>query len=96
MKGPQTAGDPPAGSALGTAYRIARPWLFRMDAERAHGLTLAAADVLERIALLAPLAAARQAVIYQCFLDRIEPSERPYHQGDPVLWLRNAAVAARW
>ena len=46
--------------------------------------------------LLAPLAAARQAVIYQGFLDRIEPSEHPYHREDPVLWLRNAAVASRW
>lgn len=46
--------------------------------------------------LLAPLAAARQAVIYQGFLDRIEPSEHPYHRDDPLLWLRNAAVTHRW
>ena len=46
--------------------------------------------------LLAPLAAARQAVIYQGFLDRIEPSEYPYHRDDPVPWLRNAVVTARW
>ena len=45
---------------------------------------------------LAPLAAARPAVIYQGFLDRIEPSEHPYHRDDPAVWLRNAAVAARW
>lgn len=41
--------------------------------------------------LLAPVAAARQAVIYQRFLDRIEPSEHPYHQDDPPAWLRRTA-----
>jgi len=34
--------------------------------------------------LLAPIAAARQAVIYRSFLDRIEPSEHPYHRHDPA------------
>lgn len=38
-------------------------------------------------ALLAPIAAARQAVIYQGFLDRIEPAERVYHRTDPADWL---------
>jgi hypothetical protein len=38
-------------------------------------------------ALLAPVAAARQAVIYQGFLDRIEPAERVYHRDDPAEWL---------
>jgi Phosphotransferase enzyme family len=41
--------------------------------------------------LLAPIAAARQAVIYQKFLDNIEPSERIYHRGDPARWLSRAA-----
>ncbi|WP_083196863.1 hypothetical protein [Rhizobium sp. AC27/96] len=41
--------------------------------------------------LLAPLAAARRAVIYQHFLDNIEPSEQVYHQGDPADWLRRTA-----
>jgi hypothetical protein len=46
--------------------------------------------------LLTPVAAARQAVIYQGFLDRIEPSEHPYHRLDPVRWLhRVAAVSMR-
>jgi Ser/Thr protein kinase RdoA (MazF antagonist) len=44
--------------------------------------------------LLAPVAAARQAVLYQGFLDRIEPSEHPYHRGDPAHWLRRAAALA--
>jgi hypothetical protein len=37
--------------------------------------------------LLAPIAAARQAVIYRMFLDNIEPSEHPYHALDPAEWL---------
>lgn len=43
-------------------------------------------------ALLAPVATARQAVIYRMFLDNIEPSEHPYHAADPADWLRRAAV----
>jgi hypothetical protein len=49
----------------------------------------AAADIL------APIAAARQAMIYQAFLDQIEPSEHPYHRSDPALWLTRAANLAR-
>ncbi len=45
--------------------------------------------------ILAPLAAARQAVIYQGFLDNIEPSEHPYHRGDPADWLTRAAELTR-
>jgi Ser/Thr protein kinase RdoA (MazF antagonist) len=45
--------------------------------------------------LLAPIGAVRQAVIYQRFLDNIEPSERPYHQADPAVWLRTTARLAR-
>ena len=41
--------------------------------------------------LLGPVAAARQAVIYQSFLDGIEPSEHPYHRDDPANWLRATA-----
>ncbi|GAA1948245.1 phosphotransferase [Agromyces allii] len=41
--------------------------------------------------LLAPVAALRQAVIYQGFLDRIEPDERVYHRDDPEVWLGRAA-----
>lgn len=41
--------------------------------------------------LLRPLAAARQAVIYQNFLDHIEPSEHPYHRDDPLNWLQRTA-----
>lgn len=45
--------------------------------------------------LIAPMAAARQAVIYQGFLDRIEPSEHPYHRADPGIWLARATAIFR-
>jgi hypothetical protein len=45
--------------------------------------------------LLAPVAAARQAVIYRKFLDNIEPSEHPYHRADPASWLVRAAELVR-
>ena len=43
-------------------------------------------------ALIAPIAAARQAAIYRRFLDNIEPSEHPYHRSDPVRWLGRAVA----
>ena len=45
--------------------------------------------------LLAPVAAVRQAVVYQGFLDRIEPSEHPYHRDDPAERLTHAAGLLR-
>jgi Ser/Thr protein kinase RdoA (MazF antagonist) len=47
-----------------------------------------AADVLR------PVAALRQALVYQKFLDGIEPHERIYHASDPALWLARAAALA--
>ncbi len=44
--------------------------------------------------LLAPVAALRQAWIYQMFLDGIEPDERIYHAPDPARWLARAAALA--
>ena len=41
--------------------------------------------------LLEPVAALRQAVVYDGFLRAIEPSERRYHAADPASWLRRAA-----
>jgi hypothetical protein len=49
------------------------------------------ADPARAARLLGPIAAARQAVIYQGFLDRIEPSEHPYHRADPLDWLERTA-----
>lgn len=43
--------------------------------------------------LVAPVAALRQAVVYDTFLRSIEPSERVYHAGDPARWLRAAVTA---
>jgi Ser/Thr protein kinase RdoA (MazF antagonist) len=45
--------------------------------------------------LLAPIAAARQAVIYRRFLDNIEPAEQPYHRADPAKWLSRTAALVR-
>jgi hypothetical protein len=45
--------------------------------------------------ILEPISAARKAVVYQGFLDRIEPSEHPYHRADPALWLSRAAELTR-
>jgi Phosphotransferase enzyme family len=44
--------------------------------------------------VIAPIAALRRAVIYQGFLDRIEPSERRYHEADVRDWLRAALERA--
>ena len=53
------------------------------------------ADVQRAAALLAPVASARQALIYQRFLDAIEDAEHPYHRADVVLWLRRSADRLR-
>ena len=45
--------------------------------------------------LLAPIAAARLAVVYRRFLDGIERSEHVYHRGDSAIWLREAARLVR-
>ena len=43
-------------------------------------------------ALLAPVAAARQATIYQRFVDGIEPVERRHHDADAREWLERCAA----
>jgi hypothetical protein len=67
---------PAVRAAWSSRWRMAVP---RSDPDRAAGL-------------LGPVAAARQAVIYRNFLDRIEPAEVPYHHRDPARWLRRAAA----
>ncbi|MFG2692259.1 aminoglycoside phosphotransferase family protein [Kitasatospora sp. NPDC048407] len=47
-------------------------------------------DPLRALKPAAPLMHLHYAVRYQEFLDGIEPSERPYHTGDPVASLRRA------
>ena len=53
------------------------------------------ADPERAARLMAPVAAARQALIFQRFLDGIEPSEHPYHQADVPDWLRRTAAIVR-
>lgn len=45
--------------------------------------------------LIRPIAVALKAVTYQDFLDRIEPSEHPYHRADPADRLAKAAALIR-
>jgi hypothetical protein len=44
--------------------------------------------------LLEPVAALRQAVVYDAFLSEVEPSERRYHAGDPATWFTTAGELA--
>jgi aminoglycoside phosphotransferase (APT) family kinase protein len=62
--------------------------------DRLWGDALPGCDPARAAALLAPVAALRAAVVYQRFLDDIEPAERVYHERDPVTWLLRAAELA--
>ncbi len=69
-------------------------------AVRAHWLqqwreAVPGTDPVRASMLLAPIATARQAVIYRRFLDNIEPSEQPYHRADPAKWLNRTAALVR-
>lgn len=69
-------------------------------AVRAHWLqqwreAVPGTDPARASVLLAPIAAARQAVIYGRFLDNIEPSEQSYHRADPAKWLNRTAALVR-
>ncbi len=71
-----------------------------LDAVRQHWVGLwrdavPGSDPARAATLLAPVAAARQAVIYRKFLDNIEMSEQVYHRGDPAMWLRRTASLLR-
>jgi hypothetical protein len=71
-----------------------------VDAVREHWLaawrSVAPGSAPEDAApLLAPVAAARQAVIYQRFVDGIEPVERRHHDADVIEWLGRAAAISR-
>jgi len=68
--------------------RVREAWIDAWRRER-PGSDPAAADTVLR-----PIAALRRAVIYQGFLDRIEPSERRYHEADVRNWLRAAIEQA--
>ncbi|WP_438041744.1 aminoglycoside phosphotransferase family protein [Sorangium sp. So ce128] len=62
---------------------------------RAWRAAIPGSDPERAAELLAPVAAARQAIIYRKFLDDIEPSEHPYHARDPVAWLARTAAMVR-
>jgi hypothetical protein len=71
-----------------------------IGAVRAHWLqqwreAVPGSDPARASALLAPIAAARQAVIYRRFLDNIEPAEQPYHRADPAKWLNRTVTLVR-
>ena len=63
-------------------------WTRAWSAERPGSEPARAAE------LIAPIASLRRAVIYQGFLDGIEPRERHYHASDVPDWLRQALVDA--
>ncbi|WP_437930021.1 aminoglycoside phosphotransferase family protein [Sorangium sp. So ce291] len=62
---------------------------------RAWRAAIPGSDPERAAGLLAPVAAARQAVIYRRFLDNIEPSEHPYHARDPAEWFARTAELVR-
>lgn len=51
------------------------------------------ADLAGAVRAVAPLAPLRAALAWQRFLDRIEPDEHPYHEGDPAAGLADAVAA---
>ena len=51
-------------------------------------------DARRAAELARPLGPLHGAVVYQKFLDNIEPTERPYHEGDPARALRGAVAMA--
>ncbi len=70
------------------------------EATRAHWFAawqhaLPGADLARAVDLLAPVAMARKALIYQCFLDGIEAAEHPYHRQDVPDFLHRTADAVR-
>jgi hypothetical protein len=69
--------------------RIREHWL---DAWRA---AVPGCDAERARRLLAPVAAGRQAVVYQTFVDNIEPVERRHHDADVLEWLSRTAALAR-
>jgi hypothetical protein len=55
-------------------------------------LAVPGSDPERAAARIAPIGAARRAVVYRRFLDQIEPSEHPYHRSDPANMLRRTAA----
>ena len=79
---------------------VGRHAIEEVPAVRAHWSAawrraLPKADVERAADLVAPVAAARQALIYQRFIDRIEDAEHPYHRADVGAWLARTAQRLR-
>ena len=79
------------------AFTERLPDVAAAAAVRAHwlgrwGSLVPGSEPARALALIAPVAALRQAIVYQGFLDRIEPSERVYHADDPATWMRTASA----
>lgn len=49
-------------------------------------------DPRRALEIVLPVAALRQALQYQRFLDGIEPSEHRYHRDDVPRWIRQALL----
>ena len=78
-----------AGAPEPSRERIRMHWLAAWTAAEPGCDAARAGD------LLAPVAAARQAVIYQLFVDHIEPVERRHHDADALRWLSRSAALVR-
>ncbi len=72
----------PAGAVAPVRDRWIAAWRARLPE----------ADPERAASLLAPVAAARQATIYQRFVDGIEPVERRHHDADAREWLERCAT----
>ena len=83
----QSAMLTPQSSA--TAQRLRAHWAAAWRLRWPH------ADVEQAARLVEPLAALRRAVVYQRFVDAIEPAERAYHRDDVPDFLRLAATLIR-
>jgi aminoglycoside/choline kinase family phosphotransferase len=66
--------------------RLLDAWFEAWHRQRPH------ADPARAAELIGPAAALRAAIIYQRFLDGIEPSERRYHEADVPAWLRRGVA----
>ena len=82
-------GNVPGPCSRGQPCRVREAWLEAWRAE------YPAADTERAAELIAPIAALLGALVYQGFLDGIEPSERPYHEADVPACLRKAVSAMR-
>jgi phosphotransferase family enzyme len=90
-------GDARVGHPLLDLAVLERPETRGRDALVTHWLdawrdAVPGSDPHRAWTLVRPLAALGDAVVYQCFLDQIEPSERIYHRDDVVPCLLRAAA----